>query len=615
MQDKEETSRIKVQWGSYHPGLDLLTLDLRYLTKDRLIVWWLGGLVKARHDNTQPKTLVLFREIDENGVLGRYRKKRIGVAYLGLMQIGSIWHDGRCIGQASYSTRTYDVDFGPNGWGFCSHSSSYAAGHPPPFPVDTHPLGLGSDPDLFDPAWLLRFDLGGNGGKLLIPCMTFFSRCYGRSQEIKRVLLTYPWEEAEQRFFAPLPEDFEPQPGTWPVCLNKRMINTDATFLAHAKHDAYTRKQTKLLWAQSEALNYQANNFLKVAPWFSGPAKIEVSGIAFDHGQGFLALQVGGCSDPDGPIIERDRENTRMTGPADEETELRGTVGVEKRLSGKYMPEIIDLTAEQDPDRGGYTIEIHDPGFKVLGTPRAVIDHRRDRTRSTGGSILPPGEVPDTFSAGDPYGGGKGVGRADIRTQVVMESEGVLRDMWNALKRFEIVKSDLVKSVQCYTFEKGLFSSEHPELVAFPLYDDKQRENLNAREKNWPYLDVASRQPRGALLVGLETPKGMVFILEMQRRPRTKKDKDGKECATEESFKGMIFRLTEHESMASQIGRLLDLTRSHCGVMGNIASTWPCEAGAFKHMPSRKENIPCERAVILALKKLGIAAYSHQTPW
>lgn len=116
-----------------------------------------------------------------------------------------------------------------------------------------------------------------------------------------------------------------------------------------------------------------------MSPWFQGAAKIKVSGFWINSGRTFLGLRIMGGSDPQGEIIQRDRENpNKVEKPAEGEGEGKVYDGAPERVLNK-LPDIIDLTDAEAPDHGSPTVDVEEDDYEELGEPRVVIDVRRER--------------------------------------------------------------------------------------------------------------------------------------------------------------------------------------------------------------------------------------------
>ena len=148
--------------------------DLRY--PGPLVVWWYCGLYKNLQDSTQPLVLVAFRKLmDSQSLSDEIVYQRIPLTALGQFRIGTVWEDGACWMSMSFESQVFDVDFTQHGWALTSFQRRHVLDLPPPYPSEIHPLHYGRDKN-----WLLEFSLE-TGGKLIVPCLEFFTRCYGRA--------------------------------------------------------------------------------------------------------------------------------------------------------------------------------------------------------------------------------------------------------------------------------------------------------------------------------------------------------------------------------------------------------------------------------------------------
>jgi len=584
-----------------------------FLTENtkRWMVWWYCGLYKNPKANSQPNVLVAFRELSDTGELSDdLIFRRVPLTALGQARVGTVWLNGICQQEVIYDTRTFDVDFSQGNWQITSFQLTSKAELTPPYPMHVYPLKYDNDRN-----WLIELELRSKG-RLVIPCLEFFSRCYGRSGELKRVLATYPWYGVhgggDNRLYAPL--DQPEENGKWKVKLRKRLVNGDVIFLAHAKYDRYTENKAKQIYAQIEAGHDPKNKFpifIKVAPWFRGEAQIKVKGISFDEGKSFLALQIVGCSDPGGATIERNRENrNNALSPADPEDQGGAWAGVPERTIIR-PPEIIDLTSDDEPDHNTGPIEIQDPDFEVLGTPRRVIDFKDEQAKGSGGKKVAGSEA-EAYGTGEPHGDGKGVGYASIHARPVMESQGTLRDMWNALLEYHKASPTRLTAVEWFTFEDGYQTDEEPKLIGVKEFTDEELESawaptMTTAILNWPYMDSATKsEVRGILVARLTVGNTYVHILEIQRRHRKKKDADGKIKDSEESFKGFVFKMKNQNDVEQYLGEFISDVRYVKGIVQHLVSGCPGDAASFNHSVSNDDTFPCESAVTNALEKVGI---------
>lgn len=572
-----------------------------------LMTWWYCGIYKNRKAGSQPNVLVEFREISESGTVSEKPFfQRVPLTALGQFRVGSVWQRGIIRSEAQLDIGRFTVDFDLDGWTVDSFNQSRLEGRPPPFPRSLYPLQYASDKN-----WLLVFRLP-TGGRLVIPCLEFFYRCYGSSAELKRVLATYPWPEIHggqrSRLFLPLGEPEES--GKWKVNMPPLLRNGDEIFLAHAKYDSYTRNIAKRIYAQIES-NFDTNDkvpaFIKVAPWFRDFAELKVKGLAFDNGRSFLGLQVLGCSDPAGVPISQLREyQERFRPELDESNGNPGATLPERRLT--KLPEIIDLAGDREPDHGALTVEIQDPDFEVLGEPREVSRPRKKSAQGSLGGYTPArGREVDAVSSGESFGSGKSTGYASISAKPVLESQGVLRDMWNAMLYLSSVQVGRIKSVEWFTFDDGFSSQLEPKLIGLTPFDDAatERDNIPNATRNWLYMNPQNRcEVRGVLVTRLSVSGQYVYIAEIQRRARTVKDSSDNKKLSEEAYKGLVFVLEDQSEFESWLRSVLAQIRHVKGVVQRLVGECPGYASAFKHNTASTDRVPCESSVLNALNKV-----------
>lgn len=569
---------------------------------DTLIAWWYSGFYKNRRDASQPHVLVLFRKLSPGFVSDEVVQKRLPLSALGQIRIGSIWREDRCQAEAIFEERDFEANFHPSHWRFSSFKEEIRRQAEPPFPMGLHELVVDHDRN-----WLIEFRLPG-GDKLLVPCIEFFSRCFGRSGELKRVLATYPWDgagdTATKRLYAPL--DIPEESGRWQVRLRKRLHSGDVIFLAHAKYQSYTTKIARGINAQLEA-NYDPKlvhpAFIKIAPWFVGPAKLRVEGYTFDDGKSFLALRVLGMSDPQGGTVFRGRENSRNAENPAPDGSPEAWAGAPQKEFLEH-PEIIDLTGDLAPDHNAGAVDIQDPDFVVLGEPRPVIDISAEQAKTKAGLPGPASDV-SAVSGGDTHGSGKGVGYAAIHARPVFESNGTLRDMWDAMVRLHKTHPEIIRELSWFTFADGFSSEPTPSLIALEPFKDEDDASSEARR--FTFLDPSIPSLRGVLVARLVVQGGIAYIVEIMRRQKKVSTDDGEVRDAEESFQGMVFRLKNENQLIPWLRELLSRIRYEKGVFKRLTALCPGLADTFSHRYSSKTSsdcLPCESIVIGALAKL-----------
>lgn len=568
--------------------------------RDTLMVWLHTHITRNNRARSEPIVRVAFRKVLPIGLSEQIVYKDAPITALGQLRIGSVWKDGFCRSQAVFKKANFEVNFSEDGW----RHTSFQQIEDPPYDWEVYPLHYKQDKNQF-----LEFDLKG-GGRLVVPCFEFFYRCYGRSAEIKRVLTTYTWHGANEphksKLYAELDEPEEAD--KWKVKLRKRLVLDDVLLLAHAKYETFTerilRKINSRIEADHDARN-SPNVFLEIQPWHQGMATLKVRGLQLNDGS-FLALQILGCSDPEGAVIERDREGSQKSDGFDIDGQGGDVQSGGHVRRFKKTPLIVDLTGEEEPDFGIGSTEILDTEFEVVGKRRVVIDVRRDRAKSgaghSGGSNV---TSPSVVSGGDPYGSGKGVGQASIYAKQVMESHGMLRDMWNAMLYLRRQYPTRIHSVEWFTFESGFCTDLEPEVIALTPFEDDDK-TVDTKTRHWLYLDVDSKVPRGVLVARLRVEQKSVFIVEFERRTRQEQDNDGVTKEKEENFKGLVFTLDDGQTISKWLAELLFEIRKVHGIVRNLTGKIPGNALTFSHKSSRSEEISCQAAVLKALEKMEI---------
>lgn len=560
----------------------------------RLVVWWYGPVIKNNQANSVPKVYVFFRILDDQNSFGDFVRREAALTHLGLLRIGSVWHKGVSNNDVVYKEEKFDVDFSEGGWRVLSLRDLESCGKSlyTEFLRSPYlPEGRGRE------TFLIDFYLPG-GKHLFVPCLEFFVRCYGSSSEVKRVLSTYPWEKVKERLFKPL--DTPASPGTWPVKFTRRVHNDDAILLAHILYDPYAEIAAKRIYAQLEA-DFSAGHpysLPKITPWFQGAGQLLVEGVPIEGGKSFLALRVLGSTQPGGATIHREKEQ-RVATAAGKEND--GAIG----LPAKGKPgaaDIIDLTDDAEPDHGSSWLDVAEEKLVILGERRKVIEKWRDRDGSSlTRNIHTPGDEA-SFSTGEAYGLGKGVGKAHLYASLEMESQGMLRDMWVAFRYLYSLYPNRIKNVEWFTFEGGFCSDSEPKLIRMnPITDDT---SVTTSVEQWPFIDYEKNQPRGVLVIRVRSEEKLVYIVEIQRRSKIKPKELN--VFEEESISGLCFCLDDDASFEQWIRKLLSEIRYKKGIFKKILGRCPGIAKTFSHRTSKSDAVLCESVAKNALRKMGL---------
>lgn len=583
-------------------------------------MWWYGAIRRGLRDQTQPKITVLFRRIsDANELTDDYECRALNTTDLGWVRHGSVWRDGQLASICNHRKQRFRVNFSGDERNLRQLVEGPMDERSYLFPLSAYPILKARQGDLAG-AWILHFRTD-EGVILLVPCMLFFSRLYGHSEELRRVLLTYPWAEVEKRLFASPPPGMPAETdGRWTVCRPTGLFSGDDLLLAHLKYREQARRRTKWLYAQLESAGPKAPVFLKVVPWWDGPGDIEVSGIPIGSTRMFLALDIFGITTPRSkPIISQ-----RPIGwPAEFTGDGEGMgSGSGVRTSSSPMlgqPDPIAIDENNQPGRNAPTLQILERELQWLGEPPAITEVRaRETSPPRGGNRRgPPPGPPNNASAGEPHGSDKNVGAASIHAPIALESHGMLRDMWTALQTLASVNYEGCGGLAFYTRDGGLEAGPEPRLMPFGRTDvvsDKDAEDLKEKKKRKrarSWSDIRNDEggpPRGALLARLGTDKGYVYFLEIERKAKPVLDTNGGETGNfaEEPFCGLTFKLADAASLQDWVGRMMDMLPTTRGVFRNeLLQTCPGVAQTFKHVLPKESTSPWVHIAQRAIAKLG----------
>lgn len=374
--------------------------SLKLPENSKWVVWWYGALIKRVRRGEQPGVSVFFRALNRDETISDVYQKRIcPLTDLTFLKIGRVWKNNICLAQVVFEERVFDTNFTykKGGWKIMTLNKEKEA--------NTLLYNLCSDfcmSGVDDNIYLLDFSLA-NGGRLIIPSLEFYYRCYGWSDELKRTLLTYPWDEMCNRLYAAAEYQGE---NTLYVKLRKRMYKDDAPFVAFFALDRFTQTVVRRVMSQ---LSYEADTsvYLEVAPWFRGKAKVRVRGIEFDSGKSFLGVEVTGCSLPDGFTVRHGRDNTNFVNEnADDDSKKAwDNMPVRKSYSTDFLLDIDNAFA---PDSGSSSLEIKTSSFEVLEHGCSVISLRKNKAERVSGTES-ENRLHSSYSVNESIGKGGGI--------------------------------------------------------------------------------------------------------------------------------------------------------------------------------------------------------------
>ena len=591
-------------WAFAKPKL--VALWLRRPLNTPHVVCWHGHIAPNLRASTVPLVEYTLRPFPDRGKspehlpleeFGPPTTRGFPATTLGQFRLGSVIRGRECEDTLPehLTHRDFYVDFSRSGWSLERASDALSPYAPLPVPW-LHGLLLDSP--------LIVFRMAEGHG-LLVPCVEFFSRCYGHSKELQRILLTYPWSEVERRLF----RNLDPPPphleGTWYVRLSHDMVEADAVLLAHIRYDPYTTGAVKRIYSEREVASGTSNPAvpLRIGPWFQDQAKLRVRGYELDA-RTFLALRVDGTSEPaTGPpvYIEKSARASPEEGPK-EESASGGDQGYSPPVF--RPPPELPTHGHHDPDAAAGRGRSADPDFEILGERRTVVRRTRDREPTERRSGSRRVREPEEFSTSDPRPTGEGVGQLQFTSVRVLETQGVLLDMWNALQFFRERHPREVGSVEWFTFSEGFGSDSPPHLVVFPFAPPSRDDGrVHTTEDKWCLMDpdvpVPDTRARGVLVMRIQVNVVVLCILEIERRIVGDEEK--------ERFSGLVFQLEESDDLHALLPPILSHLPGNRGVFANLpAEHRPKGARSFRHSHAAHSRTPCEAAVLNAFRKMGL---------
>jgi len=574
-------------------------IDIENLNDQRVVVWWYSAVKQNQRDRSQPKIVVSFRILNDDGSYGRIEKRQFPITYLGFLRLGSIWHRNRMIGCIDMKSCYFSGDISDSDIKIIRQGTGNASCRRYVIPKHIYDL---EDDYYHNNSWLLKLPMEISNGQriwLIIPCMEVFNRLYGRNAEVRRILTTYPWPEASKRLF--IPETSIRDGDAWRIELPNRMTNTDTFLIAFLCHNQYSQMQAKSIYSQiesSQSFRGSSQTFLKIKPWHLGELFFKVKGFWIDKSQ-FLGLQINGANiEPDSMPIIRTRSHGS---PSNDDNDDTGTTDSPiKNISNS--PESVEVTGDHAPDHNSGCVKVADDTFEVLGSiGEVIIDNHT--TASRGASHSSNDDTSEKFSGGDPYGNNKGVGKANIVSDIVIESEGMLMDFWKALLMVSKSEPNTIKKVMYYS-NRDFFEGDTPTCEAFVNFFSNKQSFLESFP--WGYVNVREKVYRGALIVRALTQKGYVYFVEIQRRkiiPRSNKNDDAKDKSVkEEMFRGVVFHLNKNDEVSTQkaINQVMFDLATNKGTLTLSHKDFDGEISSYVHRTKSAKNTGSEKKIVHA---------------
>lgn len=533
-----------------------------------LVVCWHGGLAKNHTSNTVPVAEVVLKTVHPDGKFGSTQRMDAAISHLGSLRPGSVWKNGRLIGEIRMDTlEPTVVNLNPGTWDWVTAESAGL--------LESYLSFLSVREGR---SWLIQ--MRAEGGKtILVPCLEFLTRCYGYSSETNWLLATYGLEEIQKRYLYGV----DPDPEAWVLKLKRRVSSREAPFLAHAIFDEYTNDLCNRLHKRLQAdFKPGKKAFIKVEPWFTGFPTIEGRGYWLNTNT-FLLLNVNGMSQPDGHPIIVERQDYAAAGWAETEDGRRPYVQNPPPGSSNVVVSLIDDEApDSDTPR-----TVHNPPFRTLGTKREIIRRKEVIPGRRGDAI--PGSDRTALAPGDAHGNGRGGGKSEFASPEA-EPEGSLAQMWQTCNSLSATLSGYVSEVGWYTRHAG-FQTE-----GVPSYEYI---STVPPEKDGTF----KRAPKRILVIRMTVEKRHVYILEIFRKPRSTTT-NGKTKHYEDGYRGLMVMLPSRKiDVDLELGVIFQNILKHDGrIKDTTMSSYP--HATFVHRPRDDGPEPFRKVILNNLRGL-----------
>lgn len=538
-----------------------------------VVVWWYERIKKNHNAESVPFVDVIFRYVNDNDELGEMTSAEIGVSRLGSFRLGTIWENGKCIGQTRSGFGLYayfTVNFTAGAWSFLSINGR---NEEHPFFTTDYPLRKLPTDDVLSE--VLCFPLP-EGGRLLIPCIEFLYQCYGSTSDMARILVTYPWDRVNDLLYADTREDA----GSWLVQPRPYIPDADALFLAHARYNTYAQDAAKLLYAQldnARGRDMKATS-LKVTPWFQGPAQLRVLGEWNEEQKTFLCLQITGMSQPQDHPYEIRRESRPEQKP--HETDGQHKIGRVKRKLPKQQDPFA-ITDLLEPDKEAFTWDKKNLSFEILGPKCSHTTSFEERSSPTRRTVrIPPGNK-NLLSTGDHTGSNKDVNKFIAVAERIVGDGGILNAMWEELKRLKSVKQEF-SSLAWQSETHGFVQDSDFRLLSLSPFTSDDLPS----DKAWSWLSYPANanHARGMLVIRAIIGNRTFYMIELQRKKVLTKNVYG-----DEQISGLLMEINSAPEAVTEISRIRDHIRFCSGNFSKLKVTHPHQI--YRHLPSTTSTV------------------------
>ncbi|MDG2957410.1 hypothetical protein [Exercitatus varius] len=405
-----------------------------------VVVWYESSLVFHRK-NTQAHVKIKLVNLNnptyEKGDSIRLSTLFITVPIdiLHYFFIGSVWKSGKAIKQVKFNeylvTANQEFEGKRDNVSYSSFFDKEKHKYNKPFSPNLYTIESDCNNYIYDENQLIKIQQ--NDKDFIIHPLHLFSSHYGLSASIKRILVTYNWDEVTHRFHLN-----ENEPSIFPakhVLLPKYFVKKDSIFLYHLKYSEVTKLRTKILNNEIK-FSHENQKPIKVPFWHDQEVQLKLRGIELENT--ILCAEIIGINQPVGDditlVLHRnkkvDKENSQSN-----ENEKVITKTYRREVNTEYLG--TKITDSEPDNRTSQSIKRR---FEELGQKRIIntvnVQHQNNNPTQT--KVIPPNEASE-LGFGDHYGSEGKVGLAACFLDDTSESKDLkLFKLWDMAQEFAL---------------------------------------------------------------------------------------------------------------------------------------------------------------------------------
>lgn len=528
------------------------------------------GLRKSSKNREQPQLLVGLNRLDieSKTILGKANTHGTLVTNFSEVKLGSIWKNSHLEKSIVSPTRTFKVNHNEDSWRVLSFLELEKKGVLPELIKDN----IHNFKDSYALVFKTLNPDNTDGPVLMIPCLNYFFSVFGHSNEFKRVLCTYPWEEIYERFEL----GFQSQDSKERAIMHPKggFTKGDYKALASAKYSQLARNSFKDFSAQIQVTNPGTRVSPKVTPWFDGYINMTVTGCYTQKN----CIYVWHINEFSSPNIEHFDVYIEKSVRAPESTRKKSDV--EPSPYAQEAPR----KARKDQVRSDSSSPAHDShDYYANNTYTSDTGYAPDidkiyiEKEKLNKGIKKPAEDQSSLASGERQGTGTDTGRLVTSNNIHSSAprsfnvSGAVEDIWSYLyqsgndEKIKITNACWMNSIGEMSTEKDIEYVQLQELNTLTDYPQSYKYITDSDEINhirksiaWLHLTRDNRD-RGSVLMQFDVEEKRVFIFEIEREfvPISAGSTELKEVGP----KGLVFTLYDNNKINEVRRKLTDEIR------------------------------------------------------